>query len=86
MWHHEHIIEPIDNDVLMTDIISYQPPFGFLGAIVNRLLIKKKLKEILTTAPRQWRKFLEDIITLLVKHHRHYQHQNVFKLIFFFGR
>lgn len=46
MWHHEHIIEPIENGVLMTDIVSYQPPFGFLGSIANKLLIKKKLKEI----------------------------------------
>jgi hypothetical protein len=26
--------------------VTYQPPFGFLGAIMNRLVIQKKLKEI----------------------------------------
>ena len=46
IWHHQHHIQPIENGVLMTDIISYQPPFGFLGAIANSLIIKKKLKEI----------------------------------------
>lgn len=46
IWHHQHIIEPIDGGVLMKDIVSYQPPFGFLGAIVNTLIIKSKLKEI----------------------------------------
>ena len=30
----------------MTDIISYNPPFGFLGRIANTLFIKKKLNEI----------------------------------------
>jgi ligand-binding SRPBCC domain-containing protein len=30
----------------MKDIVSYQPPFGFLGALANRLFIRKKLNEI----------------------------------------
>jgi ligand-binding SRPBCC domain-containing protein len=46
IWHHEHFIEPIKNGVLMKDIVSYKPPFGFLGSIANKLLIKKKLNEI----------------------------------------
>jgi ligand-binding SRPBCC domain-containing protein len=46
LWHHQHIIEPIENGVLMTDIVSYSPPFGFLGAIANSLIIKNKLNEI----------------------------------------
>lgn len=46
LWHHQHIIEPIANGVLMKDIVSYQPPFGFLGTIANSLIIKNKLKEI----------------------------------------
>ena len=46
IWHHQHILIPIENGVLMKDIISYQPPFGFLGRIANKLFIKKKLNEI----------------------------------------
>lgn len=46
MWHHEHKIEPIEGGVLMTDIVTYQPPFGFLGAIANSLFISKKLQYI----------------------------------------
>lgn len=46
IWHHEHKIESIDNGVLMTDIVSYKPPFGFLGSIANTILIKKQLKTI----------------------------------------
>ena len=47
MWHHQHIIEPLEEGgVLMKDIISYQPPFGFLGAMANAIVIKKKLNEI----------------------------------------
>lgn len=46
LWHHQHFIEPKDNGVLMKDIVSYAPPFGFLGAIANALMIRNKLKEI----------------------------------------
>jgi len=46
LWHHQHIIEPLEDGVLMTDIVSYKPPFGFLGAITNTLFIKNKLNEI----------------------------------------
>ncbi len=46
IWHHQHILEPMSNGVLMKDIVSYQPPFGFLGAIANSLMIKRKLNEI----------------------------------------
>jgi ligand-binding SRPBCC domain-containing protein len=47
MWHHQHFIEPLPNGgVLMKDIVTYQPPFGFLGTIANALIIKKKLSEI----------------------------------------
>ncbi len=46
MWHHEHKIEPIEDGVLMTDIVTYQPPMGILGALANSLLIKKQLQQI----------------------------------------
>jgi len=46
MWHHQHKIEPFDGGVLMTDIVTYQPPFGFLGAIANSMIIKTRLQQI----------------------------------------
>lgn len=46
IWHHEHIIEPIEGEVLMKDIVSYKSPLGFLGSIANKLIIKNKLNEI----------------------------------------
>ena len=46
MWHHEHKIESIEGGVLMTDIVSYQPPMGFIGAMANRLFIKNQLRRI----------------------------------------
>jgi ligand-binding SRPBCC domain-containing protein len=46
LWHHQHIIKEQADGILMTDIVSYSPPFGFLGAIANEFIINKKLKEI----------------------------------------
>ena len=46
MWHHEHKLEQIEGGVLMTDIVSYQPPFGWLGSLANMLFIRKKLQSI----------------------------------------
>jgi ligand-binding SRPBCC domain-containing protein len=46
IWHHQHIIKPTATGVLMTDIVTYVPPLGFLGAIANSLLIKQQLKSI----------------------------------------
>lgn len=46
LWHHEHKIEPIEEGVLMTDIVTYQPPLGILGAIANSLFIKGQLQQI----------------------------------------
>lgn len=46
MWHHQHILETIDEVLVMKDIITYQPPFGILGAIANKLYIRQKLEQI----------------------------------------
>ena len=45
-WHHQHIIQKVNNGVLMKDIVSYRPPFGFLGKLANGLIIKKQLENI----------------------------------------
>jgi ligand-binding SRPBCC domain-containing protein len=46
MWHHQHKITKIDGGVLMTDIVSYQPPMGILGALANTLFIAHQLQQI----------------------------------------
>ena len=53
MWHHQHFIEPVEGGVLMTDIVDYQPPLGFLGAIANQLIIKSQLNEIFSFRTKQ---------------------------------
>jgi len=46
LWHHQHFIEPHENGVLMSDIVSYKPPLGFLGSIANMLIIRRQLEGI----------------------------------------
>lgn len=46
LWHHQHKIEAIEGGVLMTDIVTYVPPFSFIGAVANALFIKNQLKNI----------------------------------------
>ena len=58
IWHHEHIFKPLDDKkILVTDIITYVPPFGFIGKILNKILIKKKVEDIFDYRER----ILEDI-------------------------
>lgn len=46
IWHHEHILERTDKGIRMTDIVTYEPPFGILGSMSNTLMIKNKIKSI----------------------------------------
>lgn len=46
MWHHQHILAPQNDGVLMKDIITYIPPFGPLGTLAQHLFIKQKLKQV----------------------------------------
>ncbi len=45
-WHHLHRFEATTNGVLMTDILHYALPFGFLGEIMGKLFIHQKVKGI----------------------------------------
>ncbi len=45
-WHHQHKLAPVEGGVLMTDIVTYKPPFGIIGAIANALFIRKQLEKI----------------------------------------
>lgn len=45
-WHHKHFFEATLTGVRMTDVVHYALPFGFLGRIVNALIVRNKLNEI----------------------------------------
>ena len=45
-WHHKHFIERSGDGTLMTDIVDYKVPFGFIGNIANAVVVRKKLEQI----------------------------------------
>lgn len=42
-WHHQHIFEPTEGGVLMTDILHYKIPFGIVGKLANEMVVRKKV-------------------------------------------
>lgn len=46
LWHHKHFFEPTEDGTKMTDIVHYALPLGFLGRIMNSLVVRSKLKTI----------------------------------------
>lgn len=46
IWHHEHHFKQVENGIEMTDIVSYEIPFGVLGKIAQPLIVKNKLNQI----------------------------------------
>ena len=59
MWHHEHKITPIENGVLMSDLLTYQPPMGLIGNLANKFIIRKKLNEIFSHRKKALEKIFE---------------------------
>ncbi|MFH5832784.1 hypothetical protein ACG2F4_12120 [Halalkalibaculum sp. DA3122] len=45
-WYHFHGLETTSDGVVMTDQVSYLPPFGVLGKLANRLFIRNQLESI----------------------------------------
>ena len=61
MWHHQHIFMQHKNGVLMTDIVSYQLPLGFIGRIINAMFIKQRLDSIFNYRFRELEKIFNHI-------------------------
>ena len=45
-WSHFHELEANDKGVLVKDTVNYEMPFGILGIIAHKLIVKKKLESI----------------------------------------
>ena len=46
LWHHTHTFEPSGEGTLMRDLVRYAIPFGPLGALADRLLVRRDLDAI----------------------------------------
>lgn len=43
-WHHQHHFEPRGNGTLMSDIVHYRVPLGWLGDLANALFVHRQLE------------------------------------------
>lgn len=47
IWHHKHFFEATESGgTKMTDLVHYGLPLGFIGRIMNTLVVRSKLKTI----------------------------------------
>ena len=57
-WHHQHFFEVEGDQVKMTDIVTYKPPFGLIGRLANYLFIKRKIEQIFEYRRSRWTSYL----------------------------
>jgi ligand-binding SRPBCC domain-containing protein len=46
IWKHTHYFEEENGGIMMTDEVNYQLPFGIIGSLLHRLLIRSKIESI----------------------------------------
>jgi hypothetical protein len=46
MWHHTHDFEPAQGGTLMRDTVRYALPFGAIGELAHRLVVRRDLERI----------------------------------------
>lgn len=46
LWRHQHIFEDRGDHVLMSDVLDYSIGMGFLGDIVNKLVVSRRIDQI----------------------------------------
>ncbi len=45
-WHHQHHFEVVEHGILMRDVLHYALPFGWLGQLVNQVLVGPRIERI----------------------------------------
>ncbi len=63
IWHHEHHFEQVPEGIKMTDILYYSVPFGWLGKLVDMLLVKRKVLDIFTFRKQVLLKLYNQLVT-----------------------
>lgn len=46
IWHHEHHFKNIEGGIEMKDILFYEMPYGFIGRILYKSIVKNRVEEI----------------------------------------
>jgi ligand-binding SRPBCC domain-containing protein len=56
---HNHVFEEINGKTVMRDLFDYDSPLGFLGNIVDFLVLEKYMKNLLTTRNESLKRIAE---------------------------
>ncbi|MCL4281660.1 MAG: SRPBCC family protein [Flavobacteriales bacterium] len=46
LWRHRHSFEEVPGGTVVCDEVEYQMPFGVLGELVHRLVVRRRLEQI----------------------------------------
>jgi ligand-binding SRPBCC domain-containing protein len=46
-FRHQHYFKQIDNGTILIDIVEFESPYGFIGKMVNKLLLKNYVQKLL---------------------------------------
>lgn len=65
-WHHEHHFRETDGGVEVEDLVLYAMPYGWLGTLIQRLVVARRLEEIFDYR----RRTLETLFKREVRHDR----------------
>ncbi|MES3714438.1 SRPBCC family protein [Staphylococcus ureilyticus] len=52
-WHHQHRFINIEGGVQIEDIVHYAMPFGIVGKIAHKIVVRKRLLEIFSFRKKQ---------------------------------
>ena len=58
-FRHEHRFSELNEGTLMTDLFDYVSPFGFLGKLADKLILKEYMTELLSTRSEIIKNFAE---------------------------
>ena len=53
LWHHRHEFQPVAGGTLVRDTVQYSLPFGAIGELVNKTMVRKDLERIFDYRVRQ---------------------------------
>lgn len=48
-WYHEHAFEAVEDGVIVKDMLHYRVPLGFIGKLIDWLVIRLAIKRIFRT-------------------------------------
>ena len=65
---HEHIFQRKENQTLMIDILEYETPFGFIGKLIDNIILKNHLTNFII--------YRNSVLKKLSENHQHQPPQN----------